>query len=44
MRPTEVDNLIADCTKAKKILNWEPKLNLNDLIDDMISEEIKRNG
>jgi GDPmannose 4,6-dehydratase len=38
-RETEVDNLIGDFTKAKKILKWKPKNSLNQLIDDMIQNE-----
>ena len=39
-RETEVDNLIGDFKKAKKILNWKPKFSLNNLIDGMIKNEI----
>ena len=39
-RPTEVDSLIGDYSKSKKILKWKPKYNLNSLIDDMIKNEI----
>ena len=39
-RETEVDNLIGNFKKAKKILNWKPKFSLNNLIDDMIKNEI----
>ena len=38
-RETEVNNLIGDFTKAKKILKWKPKNSLNQLIDDMIENE-----
>jgi len=38
-RETEVDNLIGDFSKAKKILKWKPKYSLNQLIDDMIQNE-----
>jgi GDPmannose 4,6-dehydratase len=38
-RETEVDNLIGDFSKAKKILKWKPKNSLNQLIDDMIQNE-----
>jgi len=40
-RPTEVDLLIGDSTKAKTKLGWKPKYDLNALIDDMISSDIK---
>ena len=39
-RPTEVDILCGDPTKAKEQLGWEPKYNLNELIDDMIESDI----
>ena len=35
-RPSEVDSLKGDATKAKKILKWKPKFNIDDLINDMI--------
>ena len=38
-RETEVDNLVGDYTKAKKILNWKPKYTFDKLIDDMIDNE-----
>ena len=38
-RETEVDFLIGNNSKAKKILNWKPKYSLNQLIDDMIENE-----
>jgi GDPmannose 4,6-dehydratase len=40
-RPTEVDLLIGDATKAREILNWEPKYNLKMLIKEMIAEDLK---
>jgi len=40
-RPTEVDLLIGDPTKAKQKLGWECKYNLNDLIKDMMTSDIK---
>jgi GDPmannose 4,6-dehydratase len=39
-RPTEVDLLVGDATKAKKLLNWEPKYNLNSLVSEMISSDL----
>ena len=38
-RPTEVDLLIGDATKAKKILGWEPKICLKDLIKEMVEHD-----
>ncbi len=40
-RPTEVDLLIGDPTKAKKQLGWEPKYSLSSLIEDMMHNDIK---
>ena len=39
-RPSEVDYLIGDAKKAKTILNWSPKTNLENLIKIMIDYEI----
>ena len=39
-RPGEVDFLKGDYSKAKKKLNWRPKSNVNQLIDDMIQGEL----
>ena len=40
-RPTEVDLLIGDPSKAKKQLGWEPKHDLNDLVKDMVSSDLE---
>ena len=40
-RPLEVDTLLGDSKKARKKLSWKPKYNINSLIDEMISFEIK---
>ncbi len=40
-RPTEVDLLIGDATKAKEKLGWEPKYSLDQLIKDMVDSDIK---
>ena len=39
-RETEVDNLVGDFTKARKLLKWKPKHSFNKLVDDMISNEL----
>ena len=39
-RPSEVDFLLGDYTKAKKILGWEPKTKINKLVDMMIQSDI----
>ncbi len=40
-RPTEVDLLIGDPTKAKTQLGWEPKYDLNALVNDMMKGDLK---
>ena len=40
-RPTEVDLLLGDATKAKEKLGWEPKYDLDALIEDMMSADLK---
>jgi len=41
LRPTEVELLIGDPTKAKTKLKWEPEYDLKALIKDMIESDIK---
>lgn len=40
-RPTEVDMLIGDATKANNILGWKPKYSLDQMIAEMVSEDMK---
>ena len=40
-RPTEVQELLGDATKAKNILKWEPKITLEQLVSEMVDEELK---
>ena len=40
-RPAEVDLLIGDSSKAKKILGWEPKVRFKDLVKMMVEADIK---
>ena len=40
-RPTEVDLLIGDATKARTKLSWEPKYTLDDLVEDMMNSDVK---
>ena len=41
MRPAEVDTLLADYSKAKKNLNWEPKISFDDLVITMVENDLK---
>ncbi len=40
-RPTEVDLLIGDATKAKTQLGWQPKYSLREMIREMIESDLK---
>jgi len=40
-RPAEVDSLLADFSKAKKLLKWEPKVSFDNLIKDMVETDIE---
>ncbi len=44
MRPTEVDYLAADCSKAKKILSWAPSVSFNDLVRIMVDSDMETVG
>ncbi len=43
-RPTEVDELIGDASKARKLLNWEPKISLEEIISEMVKEDLEKNS
>lgn len=40
-RPTEVDILKGDATKARKMLNWKPKYSLKDLVKEMVYSDLE---
>ena len=40
-RPTEVETLLGDASKAKEKLNWSPKISFNQLIKEMINQDLK---
>ena len=40
-RPTEVDELLGDSSKARKKLNWESKISIEELISEMIEADSK---
>ena len=40
-RPNEVDNLIGNSSKAKKVLNWRPKTTIYELIAEMMESDLK---
>ena len=41
IRPLEVDALLADYTKAKKVLKWEPKTSFDDLVIKMVEHDLE---
>ena len=40
-RPTEVDLLIGDASKARKKLNWKPIIDLQQMIEEMIASDLE---
>ncbi|MBU3979587.1 GDP-mannose 4,6-dehydratase [Patescibacteria group bacterium] len=42
MRPAEVDYLIADYSKAKKVLGWEPKTTFKELVEMMVKSDLQK--
>jgi len=40
-RPTEVDLLLGDSRKARKILKWKPKISFDDLVIEMVNADIE---
>ncbi|MGC4044230.1 MAG: GDP-mannose 4,6-dehydratase [Armatimonas sp.] len=42
IRPAEVDLLIGDPTKAKTVLNWEPKTSFVELVNMMVDSDLAR--
>lgn len=43
IRPSEVDILLGDPTKASKTLGWKPKVELKELIEMMMDADLERN-
>ena len=40
-RPTEVDTLLGDSSKAKKKLGWQPKISFEELVKEMVESDLK---
>ena len=40
-RPTEVEKLLGDPTKAKEKLGWNPEYNFDQLVSEMVNEDYK---
>jgi GDPmannose 4,6-dehydratase len=43
-RPTEVENLFADASRAKKLLGWEPKIAFKELVRIMVDADMEEAG
>tara|TARA_B100001123_G_scaffold445969_1_gene598974 strand:- start:1062 stop:2045 length:984 start_codon:yes stop_codon:yes gene_type:complete len=41
MRPSEVNTLLADYTKAKKTLKWKPKVTFDELVTSMVESDLE---
>jgi GDPmannose 4,6-dehydratase len=39
-RPTEVDALLGDASKARARLGWQPQISFEQLIDEMVTEDL----
>ena len=40
-RPTEVETLLGDATKAREKLDWTPKITFHELVTEMVREDLK---
>ena len=40
-RPTEVETLLGDSSKAREKLGWEPKISLDEMVAEMVREDLK---
>jgi len=40
-RPTEVDTLLGDPSKAHKALGWKPKISFDEMVSEMVSSDMK---
>ena len=40
-RPTEVESLLGDASKAKKELGWQPKISFAELVKEMVKEDLE---
>ena len=39
-RPTEVETLLGDATKAKQLLGWEPEISFDELVTEMVDYDL----
>jgi len=43
-RPTEADHLVADCSKARTLLEWSPKVRFKELVRIMVDADMRKAG
>ena len=41
IRPAEVDSLLANASKAKKLLKWEPEVSFDNLVKSMVESDLE---
>jgi GDPmannose 4,6-dehydratase len=42
LRPAEVDHLVGDSSKARRVLQWEPTVNFERLVAMMVDADLER--
>lgn len=42
VRPAEVESLLGDATKAKRVLGWQPRVSFHELVDMMVDADLAR--
>jgi len=40
-RPTEVDELLGDASKARKVLGWEPRISFHEMVAQMVEQDLE---
>ena len=40
-RPTEVDHLLGDASKAKKVLGWSASVSFNGIVNEMVDADLE---
>ncbi len=40
-RPTEVESLLGDASKAKREMGWEPKISFEELVSEMVIADLE---
>ena len=40
-RPSEVETLLGDATKAREVLGWQPEISFDELVEEMVDADLK---